>query len=79
MLVFNKSFRRRIIVGIVPYVVEQNGNTQTLSIKNNSTKKYIYFYDAKNNTSEFATEDLEIIKHVFEQAHVERYVLSSPH
>lgn len=79
MLYFTKSFKRKINVGLVSYVVEQNGITQTLSIYKKSPKTYVYMYNAKDNVSQFSLDDLETIKYIFEQAHVERYVLTSPH
>jgi hypothetical protein len=74
MLSINKTFVRKITIGSVAYLVEQNKNTQTLSIKHKRSDKLLYLY--QGDKVEYDKEFKELIKFIFELAHIDRYILS---
>jgi hypothetical protein len=75
MLNFTKTFIRKINVGRDTYTIEQNGATQTITILRKKTNTFIYTYNANDNTCEYDPQDLQLIKLLFQEAHIERYLI----
>jgi hypothetical protein len=73
MLYFNKSFIRKVHVGRDYYNIEQNGVDQSIIITRKKTNKVIYIY--KDGVATYDPRDAQLIKLLFHEAHIERYVM----
>ena len=78
MLRFKKSFKRKIVKDKIPYTIEQNAELQYISIRilhKDKRPKPIYYYSVINNHTSYNPSDMDLIKHLFDKANIERYVL----
>lgn len=73
MLSINKTFVRKITLGLEVYLVEQNKEKQSLSITNKKTKEVLYVY--KDNQVVYEIEIEPLIDLIFDLAHIDRYIL----
>lgn len=74
MLSINKTFVRKITLGLEVYLVEQNKNRQSITITNKKTKEVLYDY--KDGKAFYEIEIEPLIELIFEMAHIDRYILS---
>lgn len=72
---FNKTFKRKIVIGQIAYTVDHDGEQGTITIKDTTRNKWLYLYDTKSNKPIYEQKNIETIKYIFDKAHVERYLL----
>lgn len=72
---FDKTFVRKITLITTAYLVEQNAYKQTITITQKHTGNVLYKYKAYEDDLFFRDDKVELIKEIFKQAHIERYIL----
>jgi hypothetical protein len=70
-----KNFIRKITVGVDAYLILQNKEYASLTIIEKKTSLPIYTYIGDTEELIYDTRDESLIKHIFDVAHIERYIL----
>lgn len=72
---FDTTFTRKITLITTAYLVEQNAYKQTITITHKHTGNVLYKYKAYEDDLFFRDDKVELIKEIFKQAHIQRYIL----
>lgn len=75
MLTFGKTFVRKITIGNVAYLVEQDKVKKTITIKHKRSDKLLYSYNSLTDTLEYDVNDKGLIMFIFELANIERFMI----
>jgi len=73
---FTKSFSRTITISNQTYLVIQNKDTG-LRVLSYDLKRTLYEYDLQENSLSYEFGEQELIVRIFNQAHVDRYLLKA--
>ena len=74
-LYIGKSFKRKINVDGVLYIVHQNQEEESITIKEKNTEKEIYC--CSKDLVKYNIKDQKLIDRIFKYAHIDRYVIRS--
>lgn len=73
-----KSFRRKVVLDGIPYIVEQDHLNNSLTIKYKNSGVLFYFYKASNGTTQdlsYRYKYASVVKEIFKQVNIERFPL----
>ena len=69
----NKDFIRKITIGTTAYLIEQHKKSNSLSIVQKNGNRMIYMYI--NARVMYDRDNEQLIKDIFDMAHIDRYVM----